>query len=134
MGLIIDTGVFVQWERSHRAIDFSQWADYGEAAVSAITASELLVGVHRANTDARRERRSKFVELILAQIPILDFNLDVARMHADLFAALCTMGTMIGPHDLIIAATARYHSNAVLTTNGGEFRQVPDLIVIDLAS
>jgi len=50
VGLIIDSGVFVHWERSGRAVDFSPWAGYGDVAISAITVSELLVGVHRVPT------------------------------------------------------------------------------------
>ena len=130
MGLIIDTNVFVHWERSGRNIDFSRWEDRGDAAISVVTASELLVGVHRADTEDRRERRLTFVESILAQIPMLDFTLEVARVHARLFAALANQGQMVGAHDLIIAATARYHGHAVLTANVAEFERVPELEVV----
>lgn len=134
MGLIIDTNVFVQWERTGHAIDFSRWTDYGEAAISVITASELLVGVHRADTDLRRQRRSAFVEAILAQLPIVDFTTEVARVHAELFATLATQGQMIGAHDLIIAATAKRFDSAVLTDNAAEFRRVPSLEVVELSA
>ncbi|MDA1053019.1 MAG: type II toxin-antitoxin system VapC family toxin [Planctomycetota bacterium] len=132
MGLIIDTNVFVLWERSGQNIDFSAWEDRGEAAISVITASELLVGVQRADTEARRQRRSAFVESILTQIPILDFAIEVARVHAELFATLARQGKMIGAHDLIIAATARHRDCSVLTTNIAEFAHVQDLDVIQL--
>jgi predicted nucleic acid-binding protein len=132
MGLIIDTGVFVRWERSGREIDFSPWADHGEAAISVVTASELLVGVHRADSEARRDRRSAFVESVLAQIPIRNFTLEVARVHAELFATLSRSGQMIGAHDLMIAATARHDDCVVLTMNVTEFERVPGLRVIGL--
>ena len=77
MGLVIDTNVFIHWERSGRDIDFSHWEDHGEAAISVVTASELLVGVYRADSEARRQRRSIFVESILTQIPIRDFTIEV---------------------------------------------------------
>jgi predicted nucleic acid-binding protein len=54
VGLIIDSGVFVHWDRSGRGIDFSPWTGYGDVAISAITVSELLVGVYRADTEKRR--------------------------------------------------------------------------------
>jgi len=132
MGLIIDTGVFIVWERQGRVIDFSPWQDYGDAAISVITASELLVGVHRADGEARRTTRSAFVEAVLAQLPILEFTTDVARVHAELFADLSSRGDLIGAHDLIIAATAKHHDSAVLTTNASDFARVPDLEVIEL--
>ena len=132
MGLIIDTNVFVHWERSGHDIDFSPWEHHGEAAISVVTASELLVGVHRADSEARRQRRSAFVESILKQIPIRDFTIEVARVHAELLAMLARQGQMIGAHDLMIAATAKHEDCSVLTTNVAEFARVPDLDVIEL--
>jgi predicted nucleic acid-binding protein len=54
----------------------------------------------------------------------------VARIHASIYAELATKGEMIGAHDLIIAATARFHDLAVLTDNVKEFSRVPGLRVI----
>lgn len=129
MGLVLDTGVFIRAERGG-PLNFSPWADYGDAFISAITVSELLVGVHRADSDARRIRRSAFAEAILAQLPVLAFTAETARIHAGLFAALSQQGQMIGAHDLIIAATALSHGCAVLTTNAAEFTRVPGLEVL----
>jgi len=47
MGLVLDTCILIHAER-HEALDFSPWASHGDAFISAITVSELLVGVHRA--------------------------------------------------------------------------------------
>jgi tRNA(fMet)-specific endonuclease VapC len=55
MGILIDTGVFIRWERENGKTEFRRWADYGSPAISVITQSELMVGVHRANTPQRRE-------------------------------------------------------------------------------
>lgn len=130
MGLVLDTCILIRAERGD-ALDFTRWANYGDAFISAITVSELLVGVHRADSDARRARRSAFVEAILARLPALDFTTETARVHASLFAALSQRGEMIGAHDLIIAATALSQGCAVLTTNVAEFSRVPGLDVID---
>lgn len=129
MGLVLDTCILIHAER-HGALDFSPWASHGDAFISAITVSELLVGVHRADSDARRARRSAFVEAILAQLPALDFTTETARVHAGLFATLSQQGQMIGAHDLIIAATALLHDCVVLTTNAAEFARVPGLDVL----
>ena len=129
MGLVLDTCILIHAER-HGALDFSPWASHGDAFISAITVSELLVGVHRADSDARRARRSAFVEAILAQLPALDFTTETARVHAGLFATLSQQGQMIGAHDLIIAATALLHDCVVLTTNAADFARVPGLDVL----
>jgi len=124
---MLDTNVFIHFERSSNTIDFSKWEKYGDVYISAITSSELLAGVHYAKTEAQKNRRSAFVESILAKIPILSFETEEARVHAGLFATLAKQGKMIGAHDLIIAATAIVHSCAVLTENTKEFERVAGL-------
>jgi len=130
MGLMLDTSALIHSERSGDPIDFAEWEEYGDAFISTITVSELLVGVHRADSDARRARRAAFVESVLAKIPALSFASEEARVHAGLFAALTRKGQIIGAHDLIIAATAIVHDCAVLTGNTREFGRVPGLRVI----
>ena len=130
MGLMLDTNVFIYSERSGNPIDFSKWEEYGDVYISSITVSELLVGVHYANSDARKTRRSAFVESVLAKISILSFNTQEARVHAGLFATLARQGQIIGAHDLIIASTAIVHNCAVLTENIKEFEKVPGLETI----
>jgi predicted nucleic acid-binding protein len=123
VGLVLDTNIFIAAERTNTPFDFNQWQDYGAVFISAITASELLAGVHMAASEKIRLRRSQFVEKILQRMPILDFTVQTARIHAKLYANLYQSGQMIGAHDLLIAATALANDCAVLTTNGGEFRR-----------
>ena len=132
MGLILDTNVFIEWERRGRILDFSPWANFGEIALSVITASELLVGVCLADTPARRAYRSQFVESILATFPLKEITLDVSRCHAELFASLSLQGKMIGAHDLWIAATAIQSGFAILTNNVQDFAKVTGLQVVQL--
>lgn len=133
MGLMLDTNVFIHCERSGGPVDFSQWEEYGDVYISAVTASELLVGVHYAKTDAQRTCRSAFVEAVLARMPVLGFETEEARIHAGLFATLSKQGQMIGAHDLMIAATAIAHNCAVLTENIKEFARVPGLETVSFS-
>ena len=121
MGILIDTDVWVLAEKSGGSLGLSRWTTYGGAYMSAITASELLVGVERANTAPRRARRAAFVENLLANIPILDFSMPVARTHARMVAALPKNKTA-GAHDAIIAATALHYGYALLTRNVADFK------------
>lgn len=132
MGIIIDTYVFIKVEKKPQKIDFQKWAHYGEFYISAITMSELLVGTHLANTEARHLKRTTFVETIISKIKIIDFTKAESRIHAKLYAHLHKTGNMIGAHDLIIAATALTHNYAVLTSNHSEFVRVPGLTVLNL--
>ena len=98
--------------------------------LSVVTVSELLMGVHRADSETRRKRRSEFVEAVLARVSVLDFTTAVARRHAGLYAELARQGKLIGAHDMIIAATALHHRLSLLTDNVAEFSRVPDLSVV----
>jgi predicted nucleic acid-binding protein len=135
VGLIVDSNVFIQFERRKLSVDFSPWADSDDDVfLSAITVSELLVGVSYANTDERRRNRSEFVEAIIAGITILDFSTAIARRHAQVHANLARKGQLIGPHDMIIAATALHYGLSLLTDNVAEFSRVDGLIVVGFAS
>ena len=130
MGLMVDTNVFIRFEKSGEPIDFSSWERSQKVYISAVVVSELLMGVHRANTEERRQRRSAFVEAVISGVGVLDFTVPAARVHAEIHADLAKKGQMIGAHDLIIAATARCHDLSVLTDNVQEFSRVPGLRVI----
>ncbi len=71
MGLIVDTGVFITYERLGIAPDFSRFGPVDANWISAVTYSELLAGVHMANSEDRRVRRLAFVEKVLVAIPVL---------------------------------------------------------------
>ena len=129
MGLILDTDVLIRGEKQGVEIDFTRWTEHGDAYISAITCSELLIGVHRANTPARRTRRSAYVETLLARLPILAFDATVARTHAQMLGALARNVTL-GAHDLLIGATALAHGFALLTANVADFGRMPGVVVV----
>lgn len=98
-----------------------------EVAISAITASELLHGVHRAANPEQASRREAFAARVLTTIPVVPFDTDIARVHARVWAQLARTGTSIGAHDLIIAATALTRGWDVATLNLRDFSRVPGL-------
>lgn len=121
MGLVIDTDVWVLAEKSGQPLNLARWAHYGEAYMSVVTASELLVRVERANTLERKAQRGAFVEHLLSLIPVLEFSLPVARTHARMLAAL-PKNLTAGAHDALIAATAVHYGHALLTRNLADFK------------
>lgn len=118
---MIDTDVWVLAEKTGSTLGLARWAHYGGAYMSAVTASELLVGVERANSAQRRAQRGAFVENLLASIPVLEFSMPVARTHARMLAALSKNKTA-GAVDALIAATAVHHGFALLTRNVADFK------------
>ena len=132
MGFLIDTSVLIAAERGRFSLtDLARNLAGEPLALAAITASELLHGVHRATDANVAEKRSRFVEYILGLFPILSFDLETARVHAGLWAALQRSGQAIGAHDLMIAATAQTAGYGVITANSAEFQRVPGLTVIN---
>jgi len=132
MGLMLDTCILIRAEKEASTINFDKWQSYGEVYMSILTVSELLMGVHRANTNERKLKRSAFVEAIIKEIPVINFTIETARIHAEIYAALADQGKIIGAHDLIIAATAVAHGHALLTTNQQEFSRIPGLNVLTI--
>ena len=131
MGALIDTSVIVAAEREE--FDFEQLLgghEDEEIALAAITASELLHGVHRMTGGVRRARVELWLERLLARLPVVPFDLDVARVHAILSAELRTKGTPVGPHDLIIAATAVFLGYSVATRDLRSFPRIRGLTVL----
>ncbi len=57
MGLMVDTNIFIHFEKSGKPIDLSSWEGSQKIFISVVIVSELLIGVHRANTRERRQRR-----------------------------------------------------------------------------
>ena len=132
MGFLIDTSVLIAAERGRFSLaDLVRDLAGEPLALAAITASELLHGVHRAIDPNVAEKRSRFVEYILDLFPVLPFDLETARVHAELWVALQRGGQVIGAHDLIIAATARAADYGLITANNAEFQRVPGLTVIN---
>ena len=128
MALLIDTSVLIHLERASPTLPPD--TDGQGIVISAISASELLHGVERAADEGRRARRAAFVERILDVVTVLPIDLDVARVHARVWASLLRQGTVIGAHDLLIAATALTHDLPVLTRNAREFSRVEGLKVL----
>lgn len=130
MAQLIDTNVFIGMERRGWPARSVPTAGPREpSALASITASELLVGVHRAVTPSQTTRRQAFAEAVFEAFTVLPFDLDAARVHARIGAELTSAGQIIGAHDLIIAATALAHGYAVLTDNIREFARVPGLVI-----
>jgi tRNA(fMet)-specific endonuclease VapC len=128
--VLIDTSVLVDAERRGDALE--ERVGEQDRAISVITVSELLHGVHRADSEARRLARQAFVEQLLARIEPIQVSAQVARVHAEIWARLEADGQMIGAHDLWIGATAVAHGMALVTTNRRDFERVPGLRAIVL--
>jgi len=129
VAVLIDTDLLVDQERGVGTPEVEGAIGDEARAISVITVSELLHGVHRAS-GATRAKRSAFVEHILAGLSAIPITAQVARVHAGLWAELSAGGQLIGAHELWIAATALAHGLGLATQNTAEYRRVPGLRLI----
>jgi tRNA(fMet)-specific endonuclease VapC len=130
VGVLIDASVLIEHEK--RRLDVGRHLsgrEDEELFLSAVTASELLHGVHRARDASTRARRSAWVEAVLETFPLLPVDLGTARAHARLWAELAAEGRMIGPNDLWLAATCIAHGLTIVTANVRELDRVAGLQV-----
>jgi len=74
------------------------------------------------------------VQNILARVPIIPFDLALARLYAVHFADLAIRGEVIGDRDLQIAVTALSLNYDLATLNAREFRRVAGLRLVDVSS
>lgn len=125
--LLFDTTFLIDRERAGSQLD-QAIDDDDDVAIAAITVAELKVGVElsRGNTQVRRQA---YVDDVLATIPVIDYNVDVAESHAQLLVAVRKQGRPRGAHDLIIAATASASERTVLTADRTAFIDLPGVTV-----
>ena len=125
--LLFDTTFLIDAERTgddlEDAID-----DSDDVAIAAVTIAELRVGALLA-TGRRKAARSAYVDDVVATIPVLDYDVEVAEAHAELLVEVRSQGRPRGAHDLIIAATAKASDRTVISTDRTAFRDLPGVEV-----
>lgn len=124
--VLLDTTFLVDAERQDAA-----WAtieDDDEVAVAAVTVAELRVGALLADKP-RRAARTAFVDEVVASVPVLTYDLDVAEAHAELLVQVRRQGSPRGAHDLIIAATARASGRTVVSADARAFEHLEGVSV-----
>lgn len=97
-----------------------------EVSISAIAVAELRYGADRSRKPVENHR---LLDLFLADVATLDFDLGAAAAYGRLRATLEAGGTPIGPNDMLIAAQAVAERLILVSDNLGEFRRVPGLEV-----
>lgn len=128
MGVILDTSILIAYERGSLNLDKLIKGRASELfGISVITVSELLHGVHRADSKSRRLKREAFVQKVIDAFPVYTFDVPAARIYADIWAHLVKKGVQIGAHDLMIGATAISLGFSVATHNVRDFKKIEGL-------
>lgn len=95
-----------------------------EIKIASIVQAELMFGV--ANSKKMRENDLKLGKF-LEPYDILAFDSSAAAIYAQIRFELSKKGNLIGPNDLILAATVIANKGTLVTRNIGEFNRVGSL-------
>jgi tRNA(fMet)-specific endonuclease VapC len=127
---LLDTNVCIVHLRSPQSGPiYQRLAALGKSDVvlCSVVVAELLYGAIHSKSARNLAKVDAFLQLFQS----LPFDDAAARIHADVREHLAKSGFPIGPHDLMIAATALRHGLTVVTNNTSEFTRVPCLTVED---
>ncbi len=128
MSFLIDTNIASAYLKGNAKV-FSRFMQHtGGLYTSALVAGELFSWAFRANAPA--DRLESLVAM-LADVPILEVDHDVARKFGEVRAVLLDQGRPKPGIDLFIACTALVHDLTVVTHNVADFQGIPELRIQD---
>ena len=96
----------------------------GEIALCTIVQAELYYGAWRSQNPSHN---LSVLEEFFKPFVSLPFCLQAARVYGVIRAELASRGSIIGPHDLMIAAIALANGLILVTNNLREFERIPNL-------
>lgn len=125
MAYLIDTNIAIHARDGTDSV-LDRLAEHeGEVLLSALSLAELCRGLHRnsAFTSTRRAR----LEVLLGAIPVLPFDESAARAYGQIIA---DCGWVKGrDFDRMIAGHAISTQSVLVTDNGSDFRDIPNLLI-----
>jgi tRNA(fMet)-specific endonuclease VapC len=131
---LVDTSTVVDIDRGSVDRKVEKLDDEGRHAISAVTLTELRLGVNKqyeTGTETHREAIED-LERLCSRFEVLPANRPVAVAAADIIADPQTRGEPLNDlHDVYIAATGRTEQLPVLTANVDHFERIDDVQVVD---
>jgi len=127
LGTLIDTDVLIHLRDGDLWVSQQLRSLAPSLFISAITRIELENGV-RSDPQLENQRRSRLVE-ILDELTVLDFGAREIVAYGQILKA--TGFSKRKTADRMTAATALVHDLAFITLNGRDFRDIPDLELIE---
>lgn len=126
MRYMLDTNICIYAikHKPEKVFQRLQALDPEDVCVSSVTYAELVHGVEKS---AAVEKNRLALLTLLANIEILDFDVNAADCYGKIRADLEKKGTPIGPLDMMIAGHAQSLGYTVVTNNVKEFSRVKNL-------
>jgi tRNA(fMet)-specific endonuclease VapC len=128
MRYMLDTNICIYTikHKPEKVFQRLQEIDPEDICVSSVTYAELVHGVEKS---AAVEKNRLALLMLLANIEILNFDVDAADCYGKIKADLDKKGTPIDLIDMMIAGHAMSMGYAVVTNNVKEFSRVQGLIL-----
>ena len=128
MKYMLDTNICIYAikKKPEKVFQKLQMIEPEDVCISSITYAELVHGVEKS---AMIEKNRVALALLLANIRILDFDVNAANEYGIIRAELEKQGTPIGTLDTMIAGHAKSCGCTVVTNNEKEFSRVKGLNV-----
>ena len=101
---------------------------FADIVISSVTKAEMYFGSQKSQSP---ERSRAIQDEFFRNFDSLPFDDEAAEEYGSIRAYLERRGTPIGPHDMLLAATARAKGLIVVTHNTREFIRVPGLNIED---
>jgi len=130
---LLDTNAFVDHlRRGQKSTVTARMlaAPPGSIHLCSVVLGELIFGAVRSGPMNEAVNRA-LISGLLAQFDSVPFDDAAAEAYGRLRAHLTTTGQLIGPNDLLIAATALANGLTLVTHNTAEFSRVPGLVIDD---
>ena len=123
---MLDTNIciYVIKHKPEKVFQKLQEVDPSDVCISSVTYAELVHGVEKS---AAVDKNRLALSILLANIEILDFDVNAAEGYGKIRADLEKNGTPIGPLDMMIAGHARSLDYTLVTNNVKEFKRVSGL-------
>ena len=102
----------------------------GSVCLCSLVVGELIYGALHGGP-AHQAKNLALIASLRQQFMSLAFDDRAAEEYGKTRAYLSSMGTLIGPNDLIIAAIAVAHGCTLVSHNTREFSRVPGLLLED---
>jgi tRNA(fMet)-specific endonuclease VapC len=130
MPFLLDTNVCIGilTGRSPRAVERLRQLSPSDVQVCSLVRAELLFGARKS---MRVEANLALLATLLAPFASTPFDDLAADHYGRLRANLHRAGELIGPNDMLIAATALAHDLVLVTRNVKEFARIPGLRWVD---
>jgi len=134
--MLCDTSVLVDVDRGGVDDRVAKLDEAGRHAISAVTVTELRLGVNNRYERGTERHDDAIVALdrLLARFEVVDVSRAAAELAADVVDDLRRRGEPLRDlHDVYVAASAMATQRSVLTANVGDFERIDGVDVVDWA-